>query len=114
MPTRERYVWICTNRRPDGHPKGSCAERGSEELQKELKKATAGAGLAGRVRVMTSSCMDLCEHGVAVMVMPDGVILGGVTNDDVAAIVEGVAEAGGTAGHPRLAAKRLVSDGEGP
>ncbi len=112
MPTRERYAWICTNRRPDGHPKGSCAERGSEALHGELKKAVAVAGLAGRVRVMTTSCMDLCEHAASVAVMPDGVILGGVTSDDVPAITEGLAEAGGVAAHPSLAAKRVPRDGD--
>lgn len=108
MPMRERFVWVCTNRRPDGHPKGSCAERGSESLHAELKRATALAGLAGDVRVMTSSCLDVCEHGIAVAVMPDDAVLGSVTTSDVPAMVEGLKSAGGVLRDATLSAKRLV------
>ena len=37
MPHRERYLFVCINRRPDDNPKGSCAQKGSEELVKKLK-----------------------------------------------------------------------------
>jgi predicted metal-binding protein len=87
MPTRERYVWICTNRRPDGHPKGSCGERGADALKDKLKIAVADAGLAGRVRVMHSGCLDLCEHGVALAAMPDDLLLGSVTDADIPCLV---------------------------
>ncbi|MEI8258225.1 MAG: hypothetical protein WCJ30_21310, partial [Deltaproteobacteria bacterium] len=39
MPKRDRYVFVCTNRRPDDSPKGSCAQKGSEALLKALKDA---------------------------------------------------------------------------
>ena len=39
MPQRRRYLFVCTNRRPDDNPKGSCAAKGSEEVQKALKAA---------------------------------------------------------------------------
>ncbi|MFO0625733.1 MAG: (2Fe-2S) ferredoxin domain-containing protein [Polyangiales bacterium] len=93
MPTRERYVWICTNRRPDGHPKGSCAERGADALKDKLKIAVADAGLAGRVRVMHSGCLDLCEHGVALAAMPDDLLLGAVTEADVPTLVRALGAA---------------------
>lgn len=112
MPTRERYVWVCTNRRPDGHPKGSCAEKGSEELYQSLKRAVALDGLGATVRVMSTSCIDLCEHGVAVAVMPDGVLLEKITNDDVSAIVEALRTKGGVASAPLLSHKRLKCLGE--
>ncbi len=107
MAIRERYVWICTNRRPDGHPRGSCAEKGSEDLLVSLKKAVAGAGLAGTVRVMASSCIDLCEDGCTVAVMPDGTLLGAITEADVGALVEGLRRPGGAAEEPTLAPKVL-------
>ena len=108
MATRERYVWVCTNRRPDGHPKGSCAERGSEAFKEALKTASAKAGLAARVRVMSSSCLDLCEHGIALAVMPDGTVLGDITAADIPALAEGLKTPGGVAAQPTLAAKVLT------
>lgn len=103
-------MWVCTNRRPDGHPKGSCAEKGSEALQSELKRQCALAGLAGEVRVMTSGCLDVCEHGIALAVMPDDAVLGAVTPAEVPALVEGLKAAGGVLRDETLAAKRLTRE----
>ncbi len=107
MPLRERYVWVCANRRPDGNPKGSCAQSGSEALRDKLKVACHGAGLNPTVRVMSSSCLDLCEHGIALAVMPDGAVLGHVTEADIPALVEGLKRPGGVAAEPTLAGKVL-------
>lgn len=107
MPLRERYVWVCANRRPDGNPKGSCAQSGSEALRDQLKAACHAAGLNPTVRVMSSSCMDLCEHGIAVSVMPDDALLGRVTEADIPALVEGLKSPGGVAAQPSLTAKVL-------
>jgi (2Fe-2S) ferredoxin len=92
MPFRSRYLFVCTNRRPDGHPKGSCAQRGSEEIVPRLKEALARRGVAKDVvRACSSSCLDLCESGVAVLQEPEHVAYGGVTIDDVDAIADAAA-----------------------
>ena len=114
MPFRERYVWVCTNRRADDNPRGSCAARGSEALVEELKRASRSAGQATRVRVMTSSCIDHCEHGVTAAVMPDGVLLGQLTAGDVPALVRGLESAGGVLSEPSLASRRLTADNTTP
>ena len=49
MPHRERYLFICTNRREEGNPKGSCAQKGSEELVKALKEGFKRRGAADRI-----------------------------------------------------------------
>ena len=41
----QRYLFVCINRRPDGHPKGSCAEKGSEAL---VRPTQGGARQARR------------------------------------------------------------------
>ncbi len=114
MPFRERYVWICTNRRPDGHPRGSCAARGSETLVQDLKKAVAAEGLAGTVRVMSSSCIDYCEHGTTAAVMPDDVVLGRLTSADVPDLVRGLATPGGVLASESLAARRVTAENTTP
>jgi (2Fe-2S) ferredoxin len=89
MPFRSRYLFVCTNRRPDGHAKGSCAEKGSEELAQRLKEALARRGIAKTlVRSCSASCLDLCELGIAVLQEPDHVAYGRVTLDDVDAIAD--------------------------
>jgi (2Fe-2S) ferredoxin len=92
MPFRQRYLFVCTNRRADGHPKGSCAGKGSEQIVPRLKDALARRGVATDiVRACSSSCLDLCERGIAVLQEPEHVAYGGVTLQDVDAIADGAA-----------------------
>lgn len=92
MPLRKRYLFVCVNRRPDDAPKGSCAGRGSEALHAALKSAVAARGLAKvEARPCTSSCIDVCSQGPVILVTPDQVFLGRVTEADVPAIVDGLA-----------------------
>lgn len=83
MPHHERYLFVCTNRRPPGHPKGSCAESGSEALVPKLKLLLAELGGKGRVRACTTSCLDLCEVGASIVQEPEHVAYGHVTEADL-------------------------------
>jgi (2Fe-2S) ferredoxin len=83
MPHHARYLFVCTNRRPDGHPKGSCAEKGSEELVPKLKAALAELGGKGVVRACQSGCLDLCEVGASIVQEPEHVAYGHVTLADL-------------------------------
>ena len=84
----ERHVFVCENRRPDGHPKGCCAAAGGAEVKEALKDALRARGLQTRVRANSAGCLDACEHGVAMVVYPEGVWYGGVTPADVPEIVD--------------------------
>ena len=88
MPHRDRYLFICTNRRPAGHSKGSCAEAGSEELVVKLKAAIAERGGKDVVRACASGCLDLCETGASIVQEPDHVAYGRVTVADVAELAD--------------------------
>jgi (2Fe-2S) ferredoxin len=91
MPQRERYLFVCINRRAEDNPKGSCTARGSEEVYRTLKEQLAARGLASvKARVCTSSCLDQCSSGVCVLVEPDHFFYGRVTIADVPEIVEGI------------------------
>ena len=92
MPFRQRYLFVCINRRPDGHPKGSCAEKGSEAIVLSLKAALAQRGVAKDVvRACSSSCLDLCETGITVLQEPEHVAYGHVRLEDVDAIADAAA-----------------------
>ncbi len=89
MPPRfERHVFVCTNRRAEGNPKGCCASKGSEALREALKSEVWKRGLAKTVRVNSSGCLDACEHGPSVVVYPEGVWYARVSPADVAELVE--------------------------
>jgi (2Fe-2S) ferredoxin len=66
------HIFCCTNRRPAGHPRGCCAERGSEELRDYMKDQAKKLGLKD-VRVNIAGCLDRCELGPCVVIYPEGV-----------------------------------------
>lgn len=88
MPPFERHIFVCCNQRPPDHPRGCCDPDAGDHLQKVFKKALAERGLNRRVRANRSGCLDQCEHGPTVVVYPDAVWYGGVTEADVAEIVD--------------------------
>jgi (2Fe-2S) ferredoxin len=88
MPPYEKHVFICTNRREEGHPRGSCAEKGSEEVRARFKEALKKRGLARQMRANAAGCLDTCEFGCSVVVYPDGVWYQKVTPGDVDEIVD--------------------------
>lgn len=92
MPHRERYLFVCTNRRDADNPKGSCAQKGSEEIVTKLKEALLKRGLSKRVRACASGCLDLCEIGASIVQEPEHVAYGNVTLDDVDAIADAAAQ----------------------
>src|SRR5512139_3224730 len=92
MAQRKRYLFVCVNRRAPGTPKGSCATRGSEALHASLKAEIAARGMAKtEVRACTSSCLDVCWAGPAIMVSPDGYVYGRVQEADIPEICDALA-----------------------
>ncbi len=87
-PPFVRHVFVCTNRRPDGSPKGCCASKGSEDIRLEFKHQLDAHGVKGSIRANAAGCLDACERGVSCVVYPEGVWYGQVTKDDVKEIVE--------------------------
>ena len=88
MFRKKRYVLVCTNEREADHPKGSCANCGSAEIRERMKSLLEEKNLKGRARILATSCMDVCENGAVICVMPDNVWYGGVRLEDAEEIVE--------------------------
>jgi (2Fe-2S) ferredoxin len=88
MPHFEKHVFICTNRRDENNPKGSCAQKGSEGIRERFKKEIHERGLKLRFRANAAGCLDACEHGCTVVVYPEQVWYGRVKPEDVTEIIE--------------------------
>ena len=58
------------------------------KLQKLFKQKLAERGLKGKVRANQSGCLDQCEHGPNIVVYPEAIWYGHVTEADVEEIVE--------------------------
>lgn len=86
-PYYRLHVFVCTNRRPDNHPRGSCAAKGSEQLRDYLKARAKELGL-GDVRINSAGCLDRCELGPTLVVYPEGVWYHYRTSEDLDEILE--------------------------
>lgn len=67
----EAHVFVCCNRRPDGHARGSCAAKGSERLR-DYMKARAKELRIPSVRINMAGCLDRCELGPCLVIYPEG------------------------------------------
>ncbi len=88
MSMYERHVFVCTNERPKEHPRGCCHGKGAIEVRDALKVAIGARGLNKLVRGNAAGCLDACEHGVSMVIYPEGIWYGHVTVADVPEIVE--------------------------
>ena len=95
-PYFRAHVFVCCNRRPDGHRRGSCAAKGSEPLRDYMKARAKELGLRD-VRVNMSGCLDRCEFGPALVIYPEGVWYSPKTRADVDEILAAHLVAGGRA-----------------
>jgi (2Fe-2S) ferredoxin len=89
----ERYVFVCLNQRPAGHPKGSCLDRGAALVFEALREEQ-GRRLDKSVKVVATGCMEACLAGPTILVVPENVWYGGVTEDDVPTIFDQHLEGG--------------------
>ena len=92
----DAHVFVCCNRRPDGHKRGSCAAKGSEQLRDYMKVRAKELGLP-RVRVNTAACLDRCELGPSLVIYPEGIWYKIETTADVDAVLERHVRDGGRA-----------------
>jgi (2Fe-2S) ferredoxin len=88
MKRFEKHIFICENKRPEGHPKGCCADKNSLAVRDLFKKRLKELGLSTEIRANAAGCLDACEHGVTVVVYPEQIWYGKVLVDDVETIIQ--------------------------
>ena len=88
MPKFEHHIFICTNQRPPENPRGCCDAAGLGQLQLRFKQELAKRGLKGVIRANKAGCLDQCEHGPTVVIYPETIWYGAVTEADIPEIVE--------------------------
>ena len=75
-PRFQRLVLICNAQRPVGAQKPSCGYNGAPELRRFLKKQLKAEGLWGKdVRVLTTSCLDVCPKDGVICSFDNGATL---------------------------------------
>src|SRR5437660_475735 len=107
-----RHIFICTNTRAEGHPRGSCSARaaaagGVEKLRGYAREKARQLGIEN-IRCNAAGCLDRCEYGPNMVIYPEGVWYKYENTADIDEILEVHVKNGGGGG--RL--MRLAEPGE--
>ncbi|MBI3466270.1 MAG: (2Fe-2S) ferredoxin domain-containing protein [Planctomycetes bacterium] len=114
MPQFTSHIFICCNQREPGHRRGCCDPDGSEALRNRFKTELQKRQLGPLVRANKAGCLEQCELGPTVVIYPQAIWYGHVTEADVPRIVEE------TIVHGRILEDLLIPDdwlntqGKGP
>ena len=87
MPKPDYHLFICSMRRPAGHPRGSCGEQGADTLTPAFAQALMKRGMLQKIAITQTSCLGPCQEGANVLVYPGAVMYTKVQAQDVDAIV---------------------------
>jgi (2Fe-2S) ferredoxin len=88
MPRPTRHLLICSNNRGPGHPRGSCGEKGGENLVGLMKDLIREGGLKDTVLVSRTGCLKHCSLGITAAIYPENVWYRGVKEGDLKEICE--------------------------
>jgi len=88
MKRFNRHIFICENKRPEGHPRGCCSDKGSAEIREYFKFRLKELGLNSEIRANGAGCLDACEFGVSIVIYPEQIWYGAVIKEDVDEIIQ--------------------------
>ena len=82
------HVFICTSCRVNGQQKGFCYSKNSVDIVERLMEEIEDRGLSGDVVINNTGCFGICDKGPIIVVYPEGIWYGNVSEGDVERIVE--------------------------
>ncbi|HBG47089.1 MAG TPA: ferredoxin [Deltaproteobacteria bacterium] len=88
MSKPEKFLYVCVHERPQGHPRGSCGQKGSREVVMALATECDKQGAFGRASLVQTACMGLCNEGPMAAVFPDNVFYRDLTPADAPTLVK--------------------------
>lgn len=88
MTRFDKHVFVCTNQRRAGHPRGCCNELGGGAIRLAFVEGLKRRGLKGVARANKTGCLDACELGPTVVIYPQGIWYLKVAVSDVEEIID--------------------------
>lgn len=88
MAKPEYHVFVCSQQRPEGHPRSSCGERGASSLLQQLSQSVVSRNLLNKVSIVPTACLGPCSVGANLLVFPGGMLYAGLQAGDIDTIVE--------------------------
>ena len=88
MSRPEKHIFVCTQNRSAGHPRGSCANSGCGDVINEFMNEIQSRNLYEKIGFTNTGCLGPCLIGPTALVYPDGVMYGRLTKGDVKTIFD--------------------------
>lgn len=88
MVNLKHHIFVCTSCRMNGQQKGFCYSKESVDIVQRLIEAIEDLDLSGEVMITNTGCFGICNQGPIMVVYPEGIWYGAVTEEDVDKIVE--------------------------
>ena len=88
MPKPEIHVFVCSQQRPAGHPRGSCGEKGAMNVLQVFSEKIIQKGLTNKVSLVATGCLGPCRAGTNVLVYPGGTWYMAIEPSDIDAIID--------------------------
>jgi (2Fe-2S) ferredoxin len=88
MSIYQKHIFICENRRDDQDVRRSCGQKGSENFRELLKNEIKSRGLKGKIRINRAGCLGTCKQGISMVIYPQGIWYGKLSNEDIPEIIE--------------------------
>lgn len=88
MGKPDYHVFVCSQQRPAGHPRGSCGERGASGLMQQLSQSIVSRNLMQKVSIVPTACLGPCAAGANLLVFPGALLYSELQPGDVDHIVE--------------------------
>ena len=88
MTKQTHHIFVCMQDRPPGDPRGGCMGFGGERIAKAFRRELDRRNLSRQVSLTTTVCMGVCGGGANVLIYPEAVVYAGVSEADVAEIVD--------------------------
>lgn len=88
MAKPQFHIFVCTQRRPDGHPRGSCGVKGAEALFNAFSMVLMQKNLNQRIALTSTGCFGPCQAGANVLIYPGALMYSWAEPEDAATIIE--------------------------
>lgn len=88
MNKPDHHIFVCSSSRINGQQKGFCVSKDSAAIVGRFLDEITDRECENSIMVTNTGCMSLCNKGPVVVIYPEGIWYGGVTEDDVEEIMD--------------------------
>lgn len=90
MNKPKHHIFVCSSSRINGQQKGFCISKNAAGIVGGFLEEITDRELDSEIMVTNTGCLSMCSQGPIVVVYPENVWYGGVTDDDVVEILDAV------------------------